>query len=82
MLSHELLERINVNAMADVKEGAVRDALLAAVTYHFHVNVKVEVEMGGARLHPPNTALSVERRATTLAPEAGGRKFEARDSTC
>jgi hypothetical protein len=77
VLPHERLERLDVNAMPDVKEGAVLDALLVAVTHHFPVDVEVEVKMIGGELHAPDTALSVERGTTALASESGSRKLKA-----
>src|SRR5207249_11827829 len=73
VLLHERLEGVDVNAVPDVKEGTVLDALLVAVAHHFYVDVEVEVEMVGGELHAADAAPGVERGACALGPGPGSR---------
>ena len=66
---HERLKDIDVNAMPDMLESAVSNALLDSVADNLDINVEVQIEVGGAALHTPHAAVYIEGWTPTLAPK-------------
>ncbi len=67
MLSHERLQDVDVDAMADVKKGAVLDLFLNAASINLLVHIKIQVQVISAILHAPNLGVRVEGGPSALA---------------
>jgi hypothetical protein len=82
MVSHELLQYIQVQALPHVKHGTLLDALLLRASLNLDVNIEVKVEMARSCLHSPHPPVRIERRATALTLESRSAQLEPDDTPC
>ena len=64
--THKVLNNIDVHAMADVQESAITYMLLHARSDHVLMDIEIQIEVVGRRLHSPHPSFDVEGGPSAL----------------